>query len=637
MTLTTVKTNFTAGELSYAMLGRGDTKAYDNGALFLRNVYISPTGGAIRRKGLRFIDHTEGKGRLISFSFNTEQTYLIIIMSGKTIIYKNETKMAELDTPWQEADLYNLRWTQSADTLLVAHPDYPLKKISRYSHTNWTVSDWEFYSANGFIYQPYYKFSANHVSLSLSGLSGNITITASAPIFTAAYVGKHLRFEAGETEITGINSAYQVNAVVTTAQVFKNIPDNNTTKDWKEPAFSDIRGYPVSVTFHQGRLVIGGSRDLPNRLWFSKSGDLPNFDLGDGLDNESIEFGLLSDQVNAIRALMSGRHLQVFTSGAEWMVTGDPLTPSTIQLKRQTRSGSASYCYVPPRNIDGATIFCTNGGKGIREFLFSDIEQAYQANDLALLSPHLINYPIDMDYDEKSRLLYTVMMDGSIAVLTNYRSESVSAWTKYETEGNFTSVCVSDENVYVLAERDGAYYLEVFDEECHTDSALLGESNTMHLTWSGLDDLEGKTVNILADNLIVEPRAVKNGKITLDYPAYKIQVGLPFTHKIIPLPYYQLTSNQRAVKSVRMTRGIFKVLNTASMEIDVGMGFIPAIPLTFNKDKFSAKIQTYTKDIVLQGIGWVHDALEQPLWTIQSSIPAPFALIGVTTEMKLSN
>ena len=229
------------------------------------------------------------------------------------------------------------------------------------------------------------------------------------------------------------------------------------------------------------------------------------------------------------------------------------------------------------------------------------------------------------------------MMDGSIAVLTNYRSESVSAWTKYETEGNFTSVCVSDENVYVLAERDGAYYLEVFDEECHTDSALLGESNTMHLTWSGLDDLEGKTVNILADNLIVEPRTVKNGKITLDYPAYKIQVGLPFTHKIIPLPYYQLTSNQRAVKSVRMTRGIFKVLNTASMEIDVGMGFIPAIPLTFNKDKFSAKIQTYTKDIVLQGIGWVHDALERPLWTIQSSIPAPFALIGVTTEMKLSN
>ena len=66
------------------------------------------------------------------------------------------------------------------------------------------------------------------------------------------------------------------------------------------------------------------------------TGDLWNFDKGDGLDADSIEFGLLSDQVNAIRALFSGRNLQVFTSGAEWIVTGSPLTPTNIQLDRQT-------------------------------------------------------------------------------------------------------------------------------------------------------------------------------------------------------------------------------------------------------------------------------------------------------------
>ena len=60
----------------------------------------------------------------------------------------------------------------------------------------------------------------------------------------------------------------------------------------------------------------------------SQSGDLGNFDLGTGLDDEAIEFGLLSDQVNAIRAVFPGRHLQVFTSGGEWMVTGAPLTPA---------------------------------------------------------------------------------------------------------------------------------------------------------------------------------------------------------------------------------------------------------------------------------------------------------------------
>ena len=637
MTLTTVKTNFTSGELSYSMLGRGDTKAYDNGALFLRNVYISPTGGAVRRSGLRFIDKLSGKSRLISFSFNTEQTYLIIITAGKTLIYKDEVKVAELTTPWQENDLCRLRWTQSADTLLIAHPDYPLKKITRYSHTDWSIESWEFYSEKGFIHQPYYKFAPANVTLTLSGLSGTITLTASSPVFTFAHAGKRIRFEAGEVSILSVTSSTVATAVVTTATLFNTVPDGNTTKDWKEQAFSPIRGYPTCVTFHQGRLVIGGSRDLPNRLWLSKSGDLPNFDLGEGLDSDAIDFGLLSDQVNAIEAVMSGRHLQVFTSGAEWMVTGDPLTPSTIQLKRQTRTGCASYCYVPPRNIDGATIFCSAGGKGIREFLFSDIEQAYQAEDLALLSPHLINYPIDMDYDGKSRLLYVVMMDGSMAVLTNYRSESVSAWTKYETDGNFVSVCVLDGNVYVIVERNGNYYLEVFDSDCYVDSARIGESDTLHSVWVGIDDLNGKTVSILAAGLKTEPRVVENGRVIIDYPSYTIQAGLPFTHKIVPLPYFAITSSQRAVKSIRMIRGSFKVLNTASMEIDVGMGFISAIPLSFNKDKFSAKVQTYTKDILLQGIGWIRDALERPLWAIQSDIPAPFALIGVTMEIKTNN
>lgn len=42
-----VKTNFTAGEVSPELLGRGDLRAYDNGALALRNLFIFPTGGAL--------------------------------------------------------------------------------------------------------------------------------------------------------------------------------------------------------------------------------------------------------------------------------------------------------------------------------------------------------------------------------------------------------------------------------------------------------------------------------------------------------------------------------------------------------------------------------------------------------------
>ena len=66
-----VKTTFTAGEVSRTLLGRGDLRAYENGALTLRNVFIQPTGGVTRRAGLRYIDSAAGAGRLIAFEFST--------------------------------------------------------------------------------------------------------------------------------------------------------------------------------------------------------------------------------------------------------------------------------------------------------------------------------------------------------------------------------------------------------------------------------------------------------------------------------------------------------------------------------------------------------------------------------------
>lgn len=64
-----IKTTFTAGEVSRELLGRGDLRAYENGALALRNVFIQPTGGVTRRAGLAYIDTAAGNGRLIAFEF----------------------------------------------------------------------------------------------------------------------------------------------------------------------------------------------------------------------------------------------------------------------------------------------------------------------------------------------------------------------------------------------------------------------------------------------------------------------------------------------------------------------------------------------------------------------------------------
>ena len=61
-----IKTTFTAGEVSPDLLGRGDLRAYENGALSLQNVFIKPTGGVTRRAGLAYIDTAAGDGIVCS-------------------------------------------------------------------------------------------------------------------------------------------------------------------------------------------------------------------------------------------------------------------------------------------------------------------------------------------------------------------------------------------------------------------------------------------------------------------------------------------------------------------------------------------------------------------------------------------
>ena len=117
------QTNFTAGEIADDVLGRTDLTAYENGAYKLTNVFIDSIGGVSRRSGLRYVDRVSEGVRLISFSFNTEQTYVCVLCPKKMLIYKDENLLQEVSLPYNKADVPFVVWTQSADTLLLVHPE----------------------------------------------------------------------------------------------------------------------------------------------------------------------------------------------------------------------------------------------------------------------------------------------------------------------------------------------------------------------------------------------------------------------------------------------------------------------------------------------------------------------------------
>ena len=625
-----VKTNFTAGCIGRNLYGRGDLSIFENGARTLENVIIQPTGGVSRRKGLAFVEKINKSARLISFEFNTEQIYLICICEEEIRIYKDNECIKTLASPWTSDQLSSLNYTQSADTLLVVHPDVPPQQITRGDNEDWQISKMEYYTKEGRIYCPFYNYYNHKVSISPSGTSGTITISSPSEIFTAASVGSLINVRSGQVTISEYVSPTEVKATVNCK-----LASTGSTNDWEESAFSPLRGWPNSITFHQNRLVFGGSKSLPNRLWFSKSGDLFCFDIGTGLDDEAIEFGILSDQVNTIKALVSARHLLVFTTGAEWMVSGNPLTPTSIQLSRQTSTGSYDKCCLYPQQIDGATVFVSQSGHQLREFLYTDTEQAYQSKDLTLMSGEIISSPVDNDFSRDECVLYIVLADGSVSCLTSYRTEEVTAWSKLRTNGKFLSVAVIGNEIYFCTLRKNGYFIEKISDEFYADCAVKLHSETPKKLWSGLEHLEGCEISVLADDFSVGKYKVENGCIDLLEEASDLVVGLPYEHIIEPLPYVADAVRPYSPQALRVISGLFRILNTRCFCIDMGNGYLQ-VPLKrlFKDDILDAPPSSYSGDVRLRALGWIRE-MDKPLWSIKSDEPLAFTLLSAVLEVKI--
>ncbi|WP_288348928.1 hypothetical protein [uncultured Thalassospira sp.] len=636
------KNTFSTGELAPELWGRSDLNAYANGAARLRNVFIEPSGGVRRRPGTRLVGELDGPVRLVQFEFNTEQTYILAFGDQKAFVFENGVNTVWFETPFGPEHHDLLNWTQSADTLLVVHPDAPPVRISRTQAGSWQVTSWAWRATDQVTSQPFYKFIDPAATITPSATSGSVTLVASMDMFDANHVGTLWRIAGIEGEITAVGDAQTA-----TMTLKGSLADSNATVDFAEQAFSDVRGWPRSVTFHQDRLVIGGSRDLPNRLWMSHSGDLFNFELGEGLDDEAIEFALLADQVNAITGIFAGRHLQVFTSGSEWMVTGDPLTPANIQVTRQTRIGSQSHRTVPLVNIDGATVFAGRSGREIREFLFTDVEQAYGSADLALLSRHLVKDPIDQAFDANRRLLHVVMADGSLATLTLYRSETITAWSAQQVAGcDFTSVAVSGGDVYVSLKCGDRYFLALFDEACGFDlqisqSVQAGEEPRRH--WGQLGALEGMEINAWGDGILIPGLAVAGGTVTLpgDVGAVTtLDAGLAFTHEIFALPPAASDgSRPHGGNAVRLVSLTLRLQQSGQLRVDTGRGLrdvaLPVAPVPPDDPD-----GLYSGDITLRSLGWRRGSggtIKSGLWRIAGDFPRPFLLLGCASEMGVND
>ena len=465
-------TNFTAGELSPRLDGRNDLAKYSAGCATVENMVIYPHGAAARRPGTQFVASVKtpaAKTRLIPFEFSTEQTYILEFGNQYIRFYRNNGQIEssgspyEISTPYLTAELFDIKFAQSADVMYITHPNHQTRKLSRTGHTSWSLAAVEF--TNG----PYLdaNITATTITASAHTVGTGRTFTASAVTginsgsgFLATDVGRQIRFRDGYGIITA-----RTNTTVVTVEILIDMGSSSSSTDWSLGSFSTTTGFPSCVSFFEQRLVFAASINNPQTVYFSKSGDYENMDANIGgtvADDDAIIYTIASNQVNAIRFLTSARTLIIGTAGGEFVVSGggdnNAVTPTNIMIKKQSNHGAAN---VDAISVGNATLFLQRAKRKIRELAYNFDVDGYIAPDLTILAEHITEgNVVEMAYQEEPlAIIWCVRGDGQLIALTYQREQEVVAWHRHIIGGVFGTGNAVVESVAVIPTDDSEYEL----------------------------------------------------------------------------------------------------------------------------------------------------------------------------------
>jgi hypothetical protein len=717
MSMHQLQTNFASGEVDPLMQFRVDTGAYQNGASSLRNGLLLSTGGVARRPGTLHLANLTGQARLLPFEFSAGERYVLALCNARLDVYSTAGALLTSVTTgcnWTTATLFELTYTQVGDVMIVCHKDWQPQVIRRTGASSFTVTNFAFDQAsNGRkVYQPYYKFVDDAVTISCSGTTGSVTVTANAAVFTSDMVNQRLRWKDVELAVTAYTSATQLTATVQGTIIGRYDPDpfrttggsttvevthvahgfansasitisgaadvggitsanlngtrtitvvdddhytivaggaattsadgggpsveytgsNLATTDWSEPVFCARNGWPNAVCFHEGRLWFGGTGGIPDGLWGSSLYRYFNFDVGEGLDNDSIQVTIGAEDISNVRHLVSHRDLLIFTALGEFfapVASSNTLTPATMRVRRQTPYGSST---VNPQPLDGAVLYVQGSGTAVREFIYNDARGGYESTNLNILAGHLLSQPKDMAVlfgttDRSEQYAVLVNGNGSAAVFHSARAENLAGWVPWDTDGDFDSVAVVGEAIYFAVLRGGSYRLErvAADRTQSLDGATVytGASST---TWTVGAAYYGKTVQVNSGNLHIGTFTVGGaGQLVLPVAVTTITVGYDYTFAVRTLPInVQLNTGPRTGLPKRINRVIVGIYSTLAVSIDGNRLLLRQV-----NDDLSQAPDPVTGTYEFWLLGWQKNAVVE----ITQSEPLPCIIMGLQLEV----
>lgn len=448
----TIQNNLTNGEISPNAVGRFDLAKYQNSAQTIENFFLKQLGGAIFRPATRFVSGAKSDAlpcRLLKFQYSTSQNYVIEAGNLYFRFYTDGGRLeiasvpVELVTVFTTVNLSKIKYAQNADTMYIATGVYKVYKLQRTSATTFIIT------AVQFIRGPFLDKNDTSTTIAASAATGAINLVSSTAIFSVLHIGALFRVKNGVVLITAFTDSTHVAGTV------QDEPDGNAgdlggtaaTKDWSEGAFSDYRGWPSVVTFHDGRLWFANTAHQPQGAWGSVPYAYEAFDEGDE-DDDAINIELNADTVVAIRWLSSSpKGLQAGTTGGVFNINGgsqgQPITPSNVAAPRENLFATAD---IQGRRMFNYVYYVQNDLKKLLESgYFFDIDST-DAVDTTILADHILNvqpsadniflrgssatggaYELDTQQSPNNRV-WIVRNDGQIVILTRNIRQEINGW-----------------------------------------------------------------------------------------------------------------------------------------------------------------------------------------------------------------
>lgn len=430
--------------------------------------------------------------------------------------------------------------------------------------------------------------------------------------------------------------------------VLNGIKEGEPSYQWKLGSWNRGRGYPKLCTFYQDRFVVAATDSKPNFIWFSRTGDYPNFGVekveGTITDDSAITLPVINRKMCEIRHLVPANDLIILTSGNEWIIRGDKtITPTNCNLKTQTQRGALSC---EPQFIGNRCVFVQERGGTVRDMGYSYESDNYTGQDLTLFVKTLVkgHLAVTSAYaQDPDSIIYYVRDDGQLNCLTYIPEQKVYGWSHFVTNGKYRyveSVAEGEQDtIYFVVDRvinnksvkciERSIPLYTEDNSDVFLDCYVKVANSIKTDYINAPHLVGQMVDIVIDGQQMQSRVVPpTGVIKLDGKANVITVGLPYTTKIkIPNVEQQINDGTLQGRVATVSRVVLRMYKSFGGKVGRTFDRMDDITLPPNE------LFTGDKPVILPKMG-INYSIDTSI-CIKHSDPFPFNLLSITRIVEI--